>query len=61
MNVVLSDNFPHPNGLAQNVINLTGISVVATDIDGSQSSATVAVNVTDDVPVTTANTADPAG
>ena len=48
--VTLTDNFPHPDGLSQNVINLTGITVVATDTDGDPTSATVAVNVTDDVP-----------
>lgn len=49
--VTLTDNFPHPAaGLAENVINLTGITVVATDADGDTAGATVAVNVTDDVP-----------
>ena len=32
--VTLLDNFPHPNAAGQNVINLTGITVVATDTDG---------------------------
>ncbi|MBZ9740937.1 MULTISPECIES: Ig-like domain-containing protein, partial [unclassified Mesorhizobium] len=51
VNVTLLDNFPHPDAAGQNVINLTGINVVATDTDGGQASATVQVNVTDDVPV----------
>ncbi|RWE46766.1 Ig-like domain-containing protein, partial [Mesorhizobium sp.] len=51
VNVTLLDNFPHPDAGGQNVINLTGINVVATDTDGDQASATVQVNVTDDVPV----------
>ncbi|WP_189396795.1 hypothetical protein, partial [Mesorhizobium sp. M2D.F.Ca.ET.206.01.1.1] len=50
VNVTLLDNFPHPDAGGQNVINLTGINVVATDSDGDQASATVQVNVTDDVP-----------
>ncbi|MER9903975.1 VCBS domain-containing protein, partial [Mesorhizobium sp. M0052] len=50
VNVTLLDNFPHPDAGGQNVINLTGISVVATDTDGDQASATVQVNVVDDVP-----------
>ncbi|RUW88067.1 type I secretion C-terminal target domain-containing protein, partial [Mesorhizobium sp. M7A.F.Ca.US.010.02.1.1] len=50
VNVTLLDNFPHPDAGGQNVINLTGINVVATDTDGDQASATVQVNVTDDVP-----------
>ncbi|RUX31430.1 type I secretion C-terminal target domain-containing protein [Mesorhizobium sp. M7A.F.Ca.US.011.01.1.1] len=50
INVTLLDNFPHPDAGGQNVINLTGINVVATDTDGDQASATVQVNVTDDVP-----------
>ncbi|TRC88106.1 hypothetical protein FJV83_00005, partial [Mesorhizobium sp. WSM4307] len=51
VNVTLLDNFPHPDAGGQNVINLTGINVVATDTDGSQASATVQVNVVDDIPV----------
>ncbi|PBC19645.1 Ig-like domain-containing protein, partial [Mesorhizobium sp. WSM4311] len=51
VNVTLLDNFPHPDAGGQNVINLTGINVVATDTDGSQASATVQVNVDDDIPV----------
>ncbi len=54
--VTLLDNFPHPNAAGQNIINLTGLTVVATDTDGDTAAATVAVNVTDDVP-----TANPAG
>ncbi|MER9689846.1 type I secretion C-terminal target domain-containing protein, partial [Mesorhizobium sp. M0139] len=50
VNVTLLDNFPHPDASGQNIINLTGINVVATDTDGDQASATVQVNVTDDVP-----------
>ncbi|WP_189524259.1 hypothetical protein, partial [Mesorhizobium sp. M8A.F.Ca.ET.165.01.1.1] len=52
----LLDNFPHPDAGGQNVINLTGINVVATDSDGDQASATVQVNVTDDVPTAVADT-----
>ncbi|WP_214474126.1 Ig-like domain-containing protein, partial [Mesorhizobium sp. dw_380] len=51
VNVTLLDNFPHPDAGGENVINLAGINVVATDTDGDQASATVQVNVTDDIPV----------
>ncbi|MER9953061.1 Ig-like domain-containing protein, partial [Mesorhizobium sp. M0047] len=51
VNVTLLDNFPHPDAGGENTINLTGINVVAIDADGSQASATVQVNVVDDVPV----------
>ena len=54
--VTLLDNFPHPNAAGQNVINLTGITVVASDTDGDTAAATVAVNVTDDVPTASDNT-----
>ncbi|WP_189522267.1 Ig-like domain-containing protein, partial [Mesorhizobium sp. M8A.F.Ca.ET.181.01.1.1] len=57
VNVTLLDNFPHPDAGGQNVINLTGINVVATDSDGDQASATVQVNVTDDVPTAVADSA----
>ncbi|MBZ9728013.1 VCBS domain-containing protein, partial [Mesorhizobium sp. CO1-1-11] len=56
VNVTLLDNFPHPDAGGQNIINLTGINVVATDTDGSQASATVQVNVTDDTPTAHADT-----
>ncbi|MER9930078.1 DUF5801 domain-containing protein, partial [Mesorhizobium sp. M0093] len=62
VNVTLLDNFPHPDAGGQNLINLTGINVVATDTDGDQATATVQVNVTDDVPTAIADTdAVPAG
>ena len=51
--VVLSDNFPHPDANGQNVINLTGITVVATDTDSDTATATVQVNLTDDEPTLT--------
>ncbi len=54
--VTLLDNFPHPNAAGQNIINLTGLTVVATDTDGDTAAATVAVNVTDDVPTAVADT-----
>ncbi len=47
----LLDNFPHPNASGENVITLTGIQVVATDIDGDTVTAPVTVTVTDDTPV----------
>ncbi|MBV7522768.1 hypothetical protein, partial [Ensifer sp. ENS12] len=50
INVQLSDNFPHPAGLAQNTIDLTGITVVASDQDGDSATATVGISVVDDVP-----------
>ncbi|NVD40135.1 VWA domain-containing protein [Ensifer sp. HO-A22] len=50
INVQLTDNFPHPAGLSQNTINLAGITVVASDTDGSTATATVGINVVDDIP-----------
>jgi large repetitive protein len=54
--VILSDNFPHPNAAGENVITLSGLNVVATDTDGDPASATVTINVTDDVPTANADT-----
>ena len=48
--VTLLDNFPHPIDANQNVINLTGVTVVGTDTDGDTAAATVAINITDDIP-----------
>jgi VCBS repeat-containing protein len=55
VNVILSDNFPHPNGSGENTISLTGLNVVATDTDGDPASATVSVTVIDDVPTARAD------
>ncbi|WP_058324318.1 Ig-like domain-containing protein [Sinorhizobium sp. GL28] len=55
INVQLSDNFPHPAGLAQNTIDLTGITVVASDQDGDSATATVGISVVDDVPTAVAD------
>ena len=54
--VTLLDNFPHPIDANQNVINLTGVTVVGTDTDGDTAAATVAINITDDVPTAAADT-----
>ena len=48
--MTLLDNFPHPIDANQNVINLTGVTVVGTDTDGDTAAATVAINITDDIP-----------
>ena len=48
--VTLLDNFPHPNDAGQNVINLTGINVVATDTDGDTTAGTVDIAIVDDTP-----------
>ncbi|KOF14089.1 hypothetical protein AC244_28875 [Ensifer adhaerens] len=50
VNVQLTDNFPHPAGLALNTIDLSGITVVASDQDGDTATATVDISVVDDVP-----------
>jgi len=50
VSVVLSDNFPHPHVPGENTITLTGLNVVATDTDGDPVSASVTINITDDVP-----------
>src|SRR5207342_1042839 len=48
--VTLLDSFPHPNDAGQNVINLTGINVVATDTDGDTTAGTVDIAIVDDTP-----------
>ncbi len=48
--VTLLDDFPHPVGEGEDAITITGIKVVATDLDGDQAEATVTINVPDDVP-----------
>lgn len=56
VNVILSDNFPHPNAAGENTISLTGLEVVAIDTDNDPATATVSVTVVDDVPTANADT-----
>jgi large repetitive protein len=51
VSVVLSDNFPHPNANGENNIEISGLSVIATDTDGTSIPASVTINVKDDVPI----------
>jgi VCBS repeat-containing protein len=55
VNVILSDNFPHPNAAGENTISLTGLEVVAADTDNDPATATVSVTVIDDVPTARAD------
>ncbi len=52
----LSDNFAHLSGLNENTLSISGVTVVATDIDGSAAAATVALTIKDDVPSAVADT-----
>ncbi|NEU34450.1 hypothetical protein GN156_27755, partial [bacterium LRH843] len=46
----LKDNLDHPTATAEDVINNIPFTVTVTDNDGSQASATLEVDVIDDVP-----------
>ena len=47
----LSDNFLHLSGAGENSLSISGVAVVATDIDGDTASASVALTVKDDIPL----------
>ena len=46
----LTDAFPHPDAGGAQTVSVGSVNVVATDTDGSETEASVAVSVLDDVP-----------
>jgi T1SS-143 domain-containing protein len=53
----LSDNLQHPNALLAQISSIGSVGVVATDIDGDQTTGTVNITVQDDVPAAVDDTA----